>query len=200
MARTTVIQLIDDIDGSEADRTVSFAYNGKRYSLDLNENNALSWKRYSLPTSPLREGRRCRVRSSGCIEADPPGARPERVSQVGQRCRPEGSARMGRGQRGLRVPSWPRQGRRLGAVPRGRALTSPQRKSPLAGSLSVHQLGLTSHPGRRSRGKIKCSERVQRQPSTPCRGTTGPTEHQRISCIPGFASAGHPAGRAPRDS
>jgi hypothetical protein len=40
MARTTVIQLIDDIDGSEADRTVEFAYDGKRYSLDLNEKNA----------------------------------------------------------------------------------------------------------------------------------------------------------------
>jgi hypothetical protein len=37
MARTSVIQLIDDIDGSEADRTVDFSYNGKTCSLDLNE-------------------------------------------------------------------------------------------------------------------------------------------------------------------
>jgi hypothetical protein len=49
MARTTVIQLIDDIDSSEADRTVDFAYKGKRYSLDLNEKNAAELEEILAP-------------------------------------------------------------------------------------------------------------------------------------------------------
>ena len=49
MARTTVIQLIDDIDGSEADRTVDFEYNGQRYSLDLNEKNAAELEEVLAP-------------------------------------------------------------------------------------------------------------------------------------------------------
>ncbi len=40
MARTTIVQLTDDIDGSEADQTVEFSYKGKPYSLDLNDKNA----------------------------------------------------------------------------------------------------------------------------------------------------------------
>jgi hypothetical protein len=40
MARTTIVQLTDDIDGSEADQTVEFSYKGKLYSLDLNDKNA----------------------------------------------------------------------------------------------------------------------------------------------------------------
>lgn len=34
--------LIDDMDGSEADRTVSFALEGQSYTLDLSEKNASS--------------------------------------------------------------------------------------------------------------------------------------------------------------
>ncbi len=40
MARTTIVQLTDDIDGSEADQTVELSYRGKSYSLDLNDKNA----------------------------------------------------------------------------------------------------------------------------------------------------------------
>jgi hypothetical protein len=40
MARTTIVQLTDDIDGSEADQTIEFSYRGKSYSLDLNGRNA----------------------------------------------------------------------------------------------------------------------------------------------------------------
>ena len=40
MARTTIISLTDDIDGSKADDTVEFSYRGKTYSLDLNNKNA----------------------------------------------------------------------------------------------------------------------------------------------------------------
>ena len=40
MARHTIEKLIDDLDGSEATRTVEFSYQGKTYALDLNDKNA----------------------------------------------------------------------------------------------------------------------------------------------------------------
>lgn len=40
MARKTIVELIDDIDGSKADETVSFGLDGVEYELDLTEENA----------------------------------------------------------------------------------------------------------------------------------------------------------------
>ena len=40
MARQITEKLIDDLDGSDATQTVEFAYKGKSYTLDLNDNNA----------------------------------------------------------------------------------------------------------------------------------------------------------------
>jgi len=40
MAQTVIVQLTDDIDGDEADVTISFALNGKSYEIDLNSKNA----------------------------------------------------------------------------------------------------------------------------------------------------------------
>lgn len=40
MARKVNIVLVDDIDGSEASETVSFALDGREYEIDLNEKNA----------------------------------------------------------------------------------------------------------------------------------------------------------------
>lgn len=37
--RKTKIILIDDIDGTEADRTIQFGLNGTTYEIDLNETN-----------------------------------------------------------------------------------------------------------------------------------------------------------------
>lgn len=39
MARKTVVTLIDDIDGDEAERTVTFSLDGKTYEIDLNRSN-----------------------------------------------------------------------------------------------------------------------------------------------------------------
>ncbi len=39
MARKVQMILLDDIDGSEAKRTVTFALDGKNYEIDLNEAN-----------------------------------------------------------------------------------------------------------------------------------------------------------------
>ncbi len=40
MAQRTLVQLIDDIDGSEATETVTFALDGTTYEVDLNDDHA----------------------------------------------------------------------------------------------------------------------------------------------------------------
>jgi hypothetical protein len=40
MARTTIVQLTDDLDGGKADQTVTFALNGTTYEIDLSKRNA----------------------------------------------------------------------------------------------------------------------------------------------------------------
>jgi len=40
MAQRTLIQLLDDLDGSEASATVEFALDGKAYQIDLSDHNA----------------------------------------------------------------------------------------------------------------------------------------------------------------
>ncbi len=40
MAQKTIVQFTDDLDGSEANQTVEFGYQGKTYKLDLNDKNA----------------------------------------------------------------------------------------------------------------------------------------------------------------
>jgi hypothetical protein len=40
VAKQTIIQMTDDIDGSAATQTVEFSYRGKSYSIDLNDANA----------------------------------------------------------------------------------------------------------------------------------------------------------------
>lgn len=40
MAKVTTVEIIDDIDGSKADETVSFALDGVSYEIDLGAGNA----------------------------------------------------------------------------------------------------------------------------------------------------------------
>ena len=40
MAKQTITQLIDDIDGSEAEETITFGIDGASYEIDLNAKNA----------------------------------------------------------------------------------------------------------------------------------------------------------------
>ena len=40
MAKTTIVQLTDDLDGSKADKTVSFGIDGANYEIDLSQENA----------------------------------------------------------------------------------------------------------------------------------------------------------------
>lgn len=49
VARTTIVQLTDDISGGEAERTVEFSFAGKSYSLDLNAQNAAEFEEVLAP-------------------------------------------------------------------------------------------------------------------------------------------------------
>jgi hypothetical protein len=40
MAKTVIVKLIDDIDGGEADETISFALEGRSYEIDVSAENA----------------------------------------------------------------------------------------------------------------------------------------------------------------
>ncbi|MGA3214664.1 MAG: Lsr2 family protein [Acidimicrobiales bacterium] len=49
MAQTIVVRLIDDIDGSEADETVSFALDGRAYEIELSRKNAANLRKMLAP-------------------------------------------------------------------------------------------------------------------------------------------------------
>jgi hypothetical protein len=49
MAQTIIVQLIDDLDGSHADETVSFALDGKSYEIELNKKNATALRKALAP-------------------------------------------------------------------------------------------------------------------------------------------------------
>ena len=40
MAKTVIVKLTDDIDGGDADETISFSLDGKSYEIDVNTTNA----------------------------------------------------------------------------------------------------------------------------------------------------------------
>jgi hypothetical protein len=44
MAQRTVVQLTDDFDGTEAVETISFAFEGTEYEIDLSEENAAHFR------------------------------------------------------------------------------------------------------------------------------------------------------------
>ena len=45
MAKRTVHMLVDDIDGGDADETVTFALDGTQYEIDLSKKNAAKMRR-----------------------------------------------------------------------------------------------------------------------------------------------------------
>jgi hypothetical protein len=51
MARkvTQIIELTDDLDGGKADQTVSFAFNGSNYEIDLSKKNATALNKALKP-------------------------------------------------------------------------------------------------------------------------------------------------------
>ena len=63
MAQKVNIVLVDDIDGNDADETVSFALDGKEYEIDLNSANAQKLRDALAPY--VGHARRANGRSGG---------------------------------------------------------------------------------------------------------------------------------------
>jgi len=82
MAQRTIVQLTDDLDGSEAAESISFALDGSSYTIDLSESNAAELREALAPyvaaarresgrsrrgnVTPISNGRR--TRSTGDID------------------------------------------------------------------------------------------------------------------------------------
>jgi hypothetical protein len=49
MARTTVVHISDDIDGSDADQTIRFVWGGSSYEIDLSAENAAAFEKVIEP-------------------------------------------------------------------------------------------------------------------------------------------------------
>src|SRR3954468_3486568 len=49
MAKRTIHMLVDDIDGGEADETVTFAVDGSQYEIDLSKKNAAKMREVLAP-------------------------------------------------------------------------------------------------------------------------------------------------------
>ncbi|WP_034087927.1 histone-like nucleoid-structuring protein Lsr2 [Streptacidiphilus albus] len=49
MAQKVVVELLDDLDGSEAVETIVFALNGQSYEIDLGEKNAGKFRKALAP-------------------------------------------------------------------------------------------------------------------------------------------------------
>ena len=69
MARKVVQTLIDDIDGSQANETISFSFEGLEYRIDLSERNAERFRKAMAPflRSAQRIGGRARRGRAGDV-------------------------------------------------------------------------------------------------------------------------------------
>lgn len=66
MAQKHIVQLVDDINGAEADETVSFALDGARYEIDLSAENAANLRQtLSLYIDNARKASRTTMRPLG---------------------------------------------------------------------------------------------------------------------------------------
>jgi Lsr2 len=66
MAKTTVVTVTDDIDGSEGAQTVTFSFGGQSYEIDLSKKNLEKFKKGLQPfmDSGRRVGRQAATRPS----------------------------------------------------------------------------------------------------------------------------------------
>jgi hypothetical protein len=66
MARQVITTLIDDLDGGKAEETVTFAFDGTAYEIDLSGKNALKFRKALEPyiTAGTKVGRGGIVRSA----------------------------------------------------------------------------------------------------------------------------------------
>ena len=64
MATETITRLIDDLDGSDAQRTVTFAWDGRTYEIDLSRKNAAAFEKTLKPYLAAARNARPTPRSS----------------------------------------------------------------------------------------------------------------------------------------
>ena len=78
MAQKIQVFLVDDLDGSDADETVSFALDGANYEIDLSSRNAEEFRKVLAPY--IRHARR--VRPASRRQGTPTAVSRVRSSQV----------------------------------------------------------------------------------------------------------------------
>ena len=83
MARKTIVELTDDLDGKKAAETVSFALDGRPMEIDLTSANAAKLRKALEPY--IEAGRR--VRGGGARVATVTAASPARTSEETQAIR-----------------------------------------------------------------------------------------------------------------
>lgn len=95
-------RLVDDLDGSTADETVTFALDGMQYEIDLTEKNAAKLRKAfeGFVASARRSGSAARRRPSGPAAARPVRDR-ERTAAIREWARANGHEISDRG----RIPS-----------------------------------------------------------------------------------------------
>src|SRR5688572_28642210 len=70
MAKQTIVTLVDDLDGSEAEEQVEFAVDGKSYEIDLSSSNSKKLREALAPfVAAARRAGGSRRRSSGSATA-----------------------------------------------------------------------------------------------------------------------------------
>lgn len=67
--RKMITQLVDDIDGGQADETVTFGLDGRSYEIDLSENNAALLRKAldEFVSRARRSSEPLRVRKAGVV-------------------------------------------------------------------------------------------------------------------------------------
>jgi hypothetical protein len=83
MATETTTRLIDDLDGSDAQRTVTFAWDGRAYEVDLSKKNLAAFEKIMKPyLTAARSARATPARSAGRGRSPGTGARRRRDLQA----------------------------------------------------------------------------------------------------------------------
>ncbi|HEV7191936.1 MAG TPA: Lsr2 family protein [Jatrophihabitantaceae bacterium] len=89
MAQRHIVQLVDDLDGSEATETVSFAIDGSSYEIDLSSKNAAALR--DAVALYVASGRRTtRSSSSGRRRRGAPGSDREQLQAIREWARSNG--------------------------------------------------------------------------------------------------------------
>ena len=80
MAQKVVVELTDDIDGSQADETLTFALDGRSYEIDLNTMNASALRKVPAPYAAAgrKQGGARREAKRGAVARD--SSRPDPVA------------------------------------------------------------------------------------------------------------------------